>query len=56
MYKLNRYYPQDTLYCIICKKIMYMSNYNSHLKTKKHNYNLKLRNYIKQDKYILNFD
>lgn len=57
MYKINNYYNHDTLFCIICRKIMYMSNYNQHLNSKIHNYNKNNRKIKKIDqKYIISFD
>lgn len=56
MYKLKTIYPHDTLYCIKCKKLMYMSNYQNHLKTKIHNEQKKKKKLIDKGNYILNFN
>ena len=46
------------LFCITCRSIMYITNYNQHINSKKHNLNLfKKKNYKqKNGKYLVKFD
>lgn len=55
MYKLKTRYPHDTLFCIICHKIMFMSNYENHLKSKIHNKQKNKKKLITYGNYIVKF-
>ncbi len=47
------YYNDSVFFCIFCKCLFKYDNYYKHLKTKKHNYNLKKN---KKINYLIEFD
>ena len=60
MDKNINYAYHDILFCIYCRKIMYISNYHKHLKTNIHKKNIekkKLKYYNKEkNNYLIKFD
>ena len=58
MDKNIKYENHMILFCITCRSIMYITNYNHHINSKKHILNLFKKKYYKQinGKYLVKFD